>query len=258
MASVSVASAREFVAQAEIPSVPRRRGLAASPTVDLVFDAAKSQAAVVGSDIVSFVKGVSAERREAIVNSSMLAQLVAKKKVPDSTRLVEWYDAYFDVLTNIGWVIQDKSFAEYREQAQNFEAHKAILAVAGTLLGAAPTALALVKVTLDALQSMSEDSPWITLFNRESQTARTARFQVSLAEENPDGEFIVTLMAFGLEATSTISQVLFFKAKANEATLKHASGRVTINTAVLDGVGEQIKNKLVASAADFVKALPDL
>ncbi len=79
MATVSVASARQFVTQAEIPSVPRTRDLGASPTVDLVFDAAKSQAAVVGSDIVSFVKGVSAERREAIVNSSMLAQLVAKK-----------------------------------------------------------------------------------------------------------------------------------------------------------------------------------
>jgi hypothetical protein len=47
-------------------------------------------------------------------------------------------------------VIQDKNFAEYAEyeKSQNFEAHQAILSVATALLGASPTALALVRTTL--------------------------------------------------------------------------------------------------------------
>ncbi len=255
MAPTSLDSARAFVAKAELPTVPRRRRV---PLADLGFETAKNQAAVVGSEVVSFVNGVTAERREAIVNSSLLAQLVARKKVADPARIYDWYDSYFDVLTNIGWVVQDRNFVEYREQSQNFETHKAILAVATTLLGTAPAALALVKTTIEALQSMNANEPWITVFNRESQTAKTARFQISLAEQDPAGQFFVSLMAFGLEAKSSITQVLFFKAKASEAVLRHYSGRVTINTGVLDGVREAIQTKLFGLANDYVKALPEL
>ena len=257
---ISLDSARSFVAEVELPRPKRARDAAAAPIpiVDQIFDTAKNQAAVVGSEVVSFVSGVTAERRDAIVNSSLLAQLVAKQKVSDPDRIYDWYDAYFDVLTNIGWVIQDKSFAVYHENSQNFEAHKAILAVATTLLGAAPTALALVVSALKALESMNENSPWITVFSRESQNAKTARFQISLAEQDAAGQFFVSLMAFGLEAKSSITQVLFFKAKANDATLRHYAGRVTINTNVLDGISDAIKAKLSAHAGDYIKALPDL
>ena len=141
---------------------------------------------MVGSDVISFVSGVTAERREAIANSALLAQLVAKQKAGAGASVEAWYDAYFDVLTNIGWVVQQKSFAVYHEESQSFAAHEAILAVAATLLGNAPTALALVKTTLDALKSMDADNPWITIFDRESQHAQTAHFQISLAEQRSE------------------------------------------------------------------------
>src|SRR5262245_33835910 len=108
MASVSLSSAQQFVERAELPPALRTRDAAALPVVDLAFDTGKNQAAVVGSGIVSFVQGVTAKRRRAIVDSSLLAQLVAKKKIADASRVAEWYDVYFDVLTNIGWVVQEK------------------------------------------------------------------------------------------------------------------------------------------------------
>jgi hypothetical protein len=232
--------------------------LGPTETVELALDTAKTQAAIVGSEIVSFVSGVTAERREAIINSSLLAQLAAKKKVPDLTRIYDWYDAYFEVLTNVGWVVQDKGFAEYKESGTNFETHTAILAVASVVLGNAPTALAIVTSTLNALQSMDESRPWITIFNRESQKARTARFQISVAEQDPEGQFFVNLLAFGLEASSDVTQVLFFKVRKEKAKLRHYSGRVTINGTVLDGVSDAIKTKLVGHANEYVSQLPDL
>jgi hypothetical protein len=258
MADTSVASARNFVARAEVAPAPRTRGAAAPAAAGLALETARNQAAVVGSDIISFVEGVTADRREAIINSSLLAQLVAKKKVAEATNLFAWYDAYFDTLANIGWVIQDKNFAEYREKSENFEAHQAILSVATTLLGAAPTALALVRTTLESLQQMNEDSPFLTIFERESRHARTARFQVTLADRDAGGQFFVMLMAFALEAKSAMTQVLFFRSKKNEAKLRHSSGKISINTTVLDGVGPAIKEKLADHAAAFVKQLPDL
>jgi hypothetical protein len=252
MTSLKVRSAQEFVKAAQLPPVTRGPAVIAGPGLVPIFDSTRDQATVVGSDIVSFVKGVTSERREAIMNSSLLAQLVAKHNVPDSSHIKEWYDQYFDVLENIGWILQRKDAAVYRQSGDNMEVHKAILAVATLVLGPAPTALALVTTTLKALQSMDKDSPWITIFNRESQKATTAHFQVSLAHEDPAGEFLVTLMAFALEARSTVTQVLFFKLKKESATLSHYSGDVTINTGVLDSVKDALKTKLAAHASGYI------
>lgn len=266
MTATAVSNARRFVKQASIPAPIKRtvrlgpkRGVARpEPTVETILDAAKDQAAVVGSEVVAFASGVTAERREAIINSSLLAQLVATKKVPDRSRIDEWYKEYFEVLANIGWVIQETRFAEYQAQDDNVAAHEAILKVATALLGPATGALALVTTTIEALKSMDENSPWITIFSRESQTAKTAHFQISLAEQEAGAPFLVSMMAFGLEAKSKITQVLFVRVRKSEATLKHYSGKVTINTHVLDDVKDELQTKLTAHAAAYVKALPDL
>jgi hypothetical protein len=271
---VSEGTARRFVADVRIPAPRAARGAkgakkgagakrgarALTPETDATttaMDAARLQAAIVGSEIVSFASNVPTERREAIMNSTLLAQLVAKKKVADQAKIYDWYNVYFDTLTNLGWVIQDQGFAEYEEKKDSFEAHTAILAVATTLLGSAPTALAGVTSAINALHKMDESTPWITLFNRESGSARTARFQVSVVEQDEEGQFHVTLMAFGLEAKGNVTQVLFFKAKKSEARLRHYSGRVTINTGVLDAIAGDIKAKLIGQASEYVKGIPD-
>ena len=91
--TVSADSARRYVQDVEI--VPARRdrgaGVDRGATLASSLDAARNQAAVVGGDVFSFVEGVTAEGREAIINASLLAQLVAKKKVPDFDDTESWY-----------------------------------------------------------------------------------------------------------------------------------------------------------------------
>ena len=91
-------------------------------------------------------------------------------------------------------------------------------------------ALALVTTTLEALTT---DGPWLTLLTRESQSSRTAKFQVTLAEPGPADWSPVSLMAFALTARANLTQLLFFKVRSNGATLEHISGKVTINPEVL-------------------------
>jgi hypothetical protein len=210
---------------------------------------------VVGSEVVSFVQGVSAERRQDIVNAALLAQLAATKKVQDRNDVFAWYHAYFDVLGNIGWVIQDTGFNSYEEQADGLEAHEAILKVAAVVLGPASTALALVTATVEAMKSMDADNPWITIFDRESRSAESARFQVALAEEAENGQFMVTTMAFGLRAESSITQILFFKIHKNKVSFKNCTGKATINEDVLTDVRETIKKKLSAHIAANIAAI---
>ena len=254
MKKVSEADARKFVAGVELPPPPKiSRDRDAAEPLKLVKD--KTQALVVGSDVMSFVQGVTPERRQDLVNASLLAQLVATKRVPDPTNLQAWYDAYFEVLTNLGFAIQDRQFAEYREESEDFKAHEAIISIAATLLGGAPTALALIKTTLEALKT---DGPWLTLFTAESQSAKTAKFQVTLAEPGQGDQFLVSLMAFALTAQANLTQVLIFKGRSNGVTLKHVSGKVTINPEVLASVREDVSRRLEKYAKAYVEALPEL
>jgi hypothetical protein len=252
MSQATVQTAQAYVNSIELPA-PMRAAIA--PPKDISFDALKNQALVVGSDVVSFVKGVSAERKQDIVNAALLAQLAASKRVPDRSDVFAWYNAYFDVLTNLGWVIQDTAFDSYEEQADGLTTHEAILKVAAVLLGASPTALAVITATVEAMKSMDKDNPWITIFERESRSAESARFQIALAEEDEAGRFMVSMMAFGLRADSTITQVLFFKIRSNRVTLKHCSGKVTINEDVLAGVRAAVKAKLVDRTAGYIDSL---
>ena len=248
--------ALEFVRNVQLPSISKDE--APQDVASFDFKKDKDQALVVGSDIISFVKGVTEERRKDIVNSALLAQLVANKKVHDPTHVFTWYTTYFDALTNIGWVVQDRQFVDHIESSKNFQAHKVIIDLATTLLGPQAAALQLVKEVLGALEKMDSSSPWITLFSRESQFAKTARFQITLAEQTPDGQFLVSLMAFGLLAETTLTQVLFFKFNSSDVRLKHSSGKVTINTTVLDNIRDAVSQRIAKFSADYVRGLPDL
>ena len=251
-------SAREFLNTVKLPTPARARGGVEGVREIIDFNAQKNQAMVVASDIVSFVKGVSSERRQDIVNSSLLAQLVANKKVPDKKNIIEWYNAYFDVLENIGWVIQDRSFSSYTEEADGLEAHEAIIKVASVFLGAAPAALAVVISTLEALKSMDSSKPWMTIFDRESKQAKTGHFQIALAEQGDNDQFLVSLMAFSLKAESTLTQILFFKIRNDEVELEKCSGKVTINDKVLSSIRDLVSQKIAAHTSDYIAKLPDL
>lgn len=87
MSTQTVAQARAFVQKVDLPEPPPEvlgQPRAAS-TFD--FDAAKAQAAVVGSDVIAFVTGITPEQRSDLVNAALLAQLVAKNRLPEPTDL---------------------------------------------------------------------------------------------------------------------------------------------------------------------------
>ncbi len=254
--NVTPQSAREFINAAKLPSPTRGAVDGSRELID--FNAQKTQTMVVASDVVSFVKGVSTERRQDIVNSSLLAQLVASKQVPDRTNVTQWYQAYFDVLKNIGWVIQDHSFSSYTEEANGLEAHEAILKVAGAFFGGTPGALAIVMSTLEALKAIDDSKPWMTIFDRETKYANTGHFQIALAEQGDNDQFMVSMMAFSLKAESTLTQILFFKIRKDGVQLEKCAGKVTINDEVLTSIRDQVKQKLAAHTSQYIAKLPDL
>src|SRR5258708_1762233 len=178
MESQRVPKTVAFIDGLELPPKPKARSGPRKATAEAIAKA-KQQAVVVGPDIVSFVSGTDPALRTAILHSALLAQLAANRKVPSRDEIRAWYEAYFDVLVQLGWAIQDRGFSEHHEAGDDFEAHQAILTIAASVLGPASTALVVVQSTLDSMKAMAKGS-WMTIFQNESQAAKAARFQVTV------------------------------------------------------------------------------
>lgn len=120
------------------------------------------------------------------------------------------------------------------------------------LLGPQAAALAVLKTALEGLQSMQENAPWITLFDQQSRTERSARFQVATAQVDDGGLLQTALVAFDLKARSTLTQVLFLKFASSSTTLKYSAGKATIYEAALREQREAVAARLAEYRAAYV------
>ncbi len=251
--------AKNFVKSVDLAGTPREI-LAQSAATEAgdVFDKAKSQAQVVGSAVFSFAQGVTPEVREAISDSALLAQLVANKKVSAEQAPFEWFNAYRGVLENVGWTLQEGAWTDYSAQGTAVEVHEKIIEVMSVVLGPSPAALAIIVATVNALKGMDSNSSWLTIFSREAQKAKIARFQIGLVDKEEGGDVFVSLLAYLIEAQNVITQVLFFKFKQANASFKANSAKVSINRAALTDLGPIIRNKIRVYQADYLSTVLDL
>ena len=105
---------------------------------------------------------------------------------------------------------------------------------------------------------MNANSPWMTLFNRESQKARLARFQIGLVEKEEGSDVFVSLLACLIEAHSDITQVLFFKFKNAGATFRANSGKVSVDRTSISRMGPTIREKINAYQTNYLSSILDL
>jgi hypothetical protein len=255
-----------FVEAVPVPTAKRKRAAAvrrgrtrgATDTLELAappeLEEGTAQALVAGSGLVMAEEGVSKGSKEDIVNSTLLAQFAASNAVKNRSDVIAWYGEYFSALQRLGWVMTSQSFQELREGGKTVEVHKAILGVLEVALGAGAAALAMAKAVLDGLSEAGNDAGWIRLFDRQTTSARVARFQVVTAQPN-NGLVNIGLFAFSVVAKKQVTQVLFFKFKKSEGSLKFAGGTASIDEGLLSSIRDDIRKKLEAAAADFVASI---
>lgn len=251
--------ARSYVESADLTGT--RRWLVvqdAATEAGAVFDAAKQQAQVVGSGLFSFAEGVTTEMREAISSSALLAQLLANKEFSKVEQPTDWFGAYEKVLENVGWVLQDHGWSDYTAQGTSVEVHQKIIEVLSAALGPSAAALDIIRSAIGVLKKMTPQSSWLTIFNRESEQANIARFQVGLADKDENRDVYVVLLGCLIEAKSSLTQVLFLKFRDEDASFKANSAKVSINWDVLKDVTPAIKHKVRAYATDYVSSIQDL
>jgi hypothetical protein len=213
------------------------------------------EAVAVGSQLVEFAAGVPTDVRDAIADSVLLAQLAANKAAGQAQDVIRWYDMYVEVLQNIGWQLRDVEFRTHQVSDTNASLHKEIIPVLTALLGPHAAAASIVLSVLNGLQAMDKDSPWITVFDRASQQAHGAKLQVSYVQQGASGDPEISLLAFGIRAEQTITQVLFFKFRAQNAELKQASGKMGVSITRLNSAKDLIAQRVTPFVTDYVAEL---
>jgi hypothetical protein len=256
---VDLSKQRDYVRGLDLKGT--RRGMiaqdAAAEAGD-VFDKAKAQAQVVGSGVFSFTKGVDESVREAISDSALLAQLVADKKYAVEDDPIGWARQYAEVLKNVGWTMQEGGWNDYSTSGSAAEVNEKIVEIMTVVLGPGATALAIIASTIEALKSMSPDSPWLTIFSRESQKAKMARFQIGLVDTSADGDVFVSMVVCLIEAKNDITQVLVFKFRDSHASFKASSAKVSLNRQALTDLSPVIRAKVRAYQLDYVSGVFDV
>jgi hypothetical protein len=228
---------------------------AAAELPQVVFDDAKNQAIIAGSEVVSFTQSVEAEFRETISDSALIAQLAANAKFNVEQDPIAWFDHYYSILGGLGWTTQTRDTAQYSIQKDGLEVHEAVLDVVNAFLGPIPGGAKLVEIALTSLKKMDEDSPFITLFNKESERAQVGRFQFTLVRQEGDS-FLADGMSFGLKAKKKVTQILFFKMHKTEATLRRSLAKMSIGADSLEGLRPALKAKIQAHRSKFLAELP--
>ena len=257
--SIDIAKAKSYVAGLDVSGAPRPIvDMSAGEDAGKVFTDAKNQAQVVGSGLFAFSKGVDAEVREAISASALLAQLVANKNASKAKDPLKWFEEYANVLQNVGWTLQSDEWTDYTAKGTAVEVNEKIIEIMTAVLAPHAGALSIITSAVNALKAMNAGSSWITIFSRESQKAKIARFQVGLVEQDADKDVFVYLVACLIEAKSDITQVLVFKFKKNKATFKANSNKVSVDRESVRDLKATIRKKIKEHQAAFLSSIKDL
>lgn len=218
------------------------------------YQADKDQAVIVGSQITEFAANVPADLRPQVSNSFLLAQLAANKHIKTIDGASgDWYKKYIEVLANVGWLVEENSDAKRKVAGSSLQVHKEILPIIAAALGPSVAAVSLITTALNGLENMDKDSPWITLFDHESQRAEANQFQISYVDASDDASPRTTVTCFELNASRAITQVLFFKFSHTTAELSHFQADLGINAEVFNRVKDVVEDKVASYVSGYIR-----
>ena len=222
------------------------RSLKLSKSLRLDSPAAK----VVAGSLASFTSGLSGQRMDDVQNSTLLAQLAANEKFPDQKDAVDWYNFYGEVLSNLGWNVQEFAFDEYKSH-QAFKLSEVTLELLSALIGDDQQLLTVVKRTLDSFAKSPEG---LTLFKANSASGRYGRFQVLPCTVTNGQVSLVSIFTY-FEANQVSENYFFSTYNSEDITMNQAAQVLTLDEEVYGKVRQAVIDKLGINASKYVKNL---
>ena len=215
---------------------------------------AEEQAFVNERSIVSFVANVSPTAREDVLDSTLLAALAAEKKHPKNSNPQAWYEAYVEVLTNIGWVQTTNERRNYETKAAEFDVDKAVVEIMTGLVGGPLGQAILIERTLNALRDLADEDGKIKIFELSSQNLDTSNFQVGMVSEE-GGAVSLNVSNFVFQTKAGQRRVLFFKWGRDRAQLNYQFFQGTLSPGIYADIRSTVKRKLGVRPTAYIGEL---
>jgi len=231
-----------YIEAVDLPTPPARRRDQVAP-LPPVFGK-DPQALVVNAQVAAFSSEVPLTLRPAISHGLLLGQLAADKAAAGGVEPMTWFEKYNDVMGKIGWTVTRVEMSEQEISDKNAELHKAIIPVLTMALGPGAVAGSIILAALKGLEDMNKDTPWLTLFQRKSQTVKGAKFGLSAVDAGPGGGAQVKTVFFGVKASSAITQVLFLKIATSGATVKTALSDMMLGAQIIEDTQAALAKKV--------------
>ncbi len=201
----------------------------------------EDQAAINYKSVQSFVAGLSAERQEDVLNSLLLAQRAATKAYPDENDMMLWYKKYFEVLSMVGWVFENKGFQTFNTKNNSFEIDKVLIEILSTALTG--NQVALILKSFEALKSLGDDDKRFQAFERNTHSLTRGNFQLGLASEE-NGTLSMSSFAFVLTTKKIMTKILFFRSEKDATQLDYCDIKATLINSKYADAREEIRAKL--------------
>jgi hypothetical protein len=199
--------------------------------------------------LVSFVSKVNGQKRKDVLNSVLIAQLVANKKFPNEDQILDWYKSFIEVLNNLGWAIEQAEFSEFETSGTIFEVENAIIDILTTAFGG--TFITVIKKTLSAIKDLADSNGHITAFEKNTHSMQKGAFQIGLAMEEND-TVALQLGTFLLTSDNQIKKILFFKSIKDSTKLNYCSRKGTLNEEIYAKGRDAIVTKLGDRVQEFI------
>lgn len=234
-------------------AVPLATPADGSSDVGLRVKAGIDQVYLVGSQLMSFNKEVTEERRAAAINSCLLAQLRASKlhpspDTPEAARA--WHGTYINTLTNIGWALQSGVTATHKMADIGVQVDKVIVDILSVIIPGG-AALALVVKVLEKLAAARKEDPFITLFESRTVEENVVEFGAGLASGVEAG-FTLSVIECAIKVRTIQRQILVFKWDASSANVDGRRFDLSVSDVVFKAVKAKIETMLSTDAQKFI------
>ncbi|XP_068709313.1 uncharacterized protein [Montipora foliosa] len=218
----------------------------------LVSSTSKSEGLVDAGSLVSFTSEVGQKQKEDVLNSTLLAQLAANKKYDRFTDIENWYKFYGDVMSQLGWVMQNFKFNEYKSSHADFKISDVLVKLLSAMVGGDKEMMKVVKETLDALAKSGSS---LTLFSSNSISEKNGNFQILPCTVDKSNQVSIAFTGGHFQASQAAKHYFFFSYAKKDISLFHSGQVFTLSEGVYDKVRDHVKEKLGKRAVDFVKNL---
>ncbi|MEU1409006.1 hypothetical protein ABZ471_43280 [Streptomyces sp. NPDC005728] len=224
---------------------------------DIVLDEPTTApvAAVDGNIVATFVDGIRGQHIFDVLDSCLLAQLVANGKCDRESQPVAWTRYYGRVLEQVAWVVPAFDFFGIRSEAGRFSMSAALLKVISGIMTAGQ--IDLVSGAIEMMQGLPADDRRLQIFRHNSVEANAGNFQVDSVGESQNGMVSLKLCAFNFRTSENVTDVLWWRFSSQATLLQATRTTFVLNTHIYDRIRDAVSAKLGDRAQKFIAGLPD-